>query len=49
VSNVGFAVAGVGLLTGVGLLVFAPKDRSVAVIGAQPIAGGAAVSWAGRF
>lgn len=46
VSTVGFIAGGVGIASGIGLLLLSSKDSTVS---AQPVAGGAAVRWAARF
>ena len=52
VGTVGFVVGGVGLATGVGLLLFAPKTAARPATGGlaiTPTASGAQVRWAGTF
>ena len=53
VGTVGFIAAGVGLATGAGLLLFAPKAQAgqpqMGALSVSPTVGGAAVRWVGSF
>lgn len=50
IGTAGFVVGSVGLLAGAGILLFVAPSRSAASrVGIQPVAGGAALGWAGTF